>query len=84
MMAARLLAPFYIRMWEQSREVVMTILSSLFGTLLFTSLVAAGLLLIVVPSWGRVLLKKTAVFTGLFLFGIALLQVCCSMLRRGW
>jgi hypothetical protein len=60
----------------------MTVLYSLFGTLLFIGLVTSGLLLMVAPSWGRALLKNTAAFASLFLIGIMLLQTCCAMLSR--
>lgn len=61
----------------------MTVLYSLFAKLFFMCLVVSGLLMMVAPSVGRALLKNTAVSAGLFVFGIALLQICCSMLRGG-
>jgi hypothetical protein len=59
----------------------MSTLISLFGSLLLLGLTAGGLLLIVAPDLGRKLLKKVGIAAGLFLLGVALLQVSCSALR---
>src|SRR5438046_813579 len=53
----------------------MSILIQVFGSFLLMALVVAGLLLIVAPSYGQRLLKNTAAFAGLFILGIAMLEL---------
>ena len=61
----------------------MTILNQIFASSLLLALIVAGLLLIVTPVDGQRMMKNAAAFVGLFVLGIVLLQICCSMLQHG-
>jgi len=56
-------------------------LISLFGVVLLFLLIWAGLLLIVMPALGQRLLRRTAVFVGLFLIFLVSFNLLWGLLR---